>query len=419
VTRAALPKLRTYTVLAAGILVAAVAFGRPELVALAVPLVGFLAVGIAHAPAHDVTLTVTLERDSVTEGDDVELALQVTSRTALPRLELSPTVGPGLELVDGRPPPLSLAPGEERSLVVPLRCRRWGLYDVGTFDVAAYDSFGLVVDEQVLEPQLALRVYPATERVQRLLRPLETQPFVGNQVARTKGDGIEHADIRPFMPGDRLRRINWRASARRQSLLVNESHPERNADVVLFLDTFAEAGAEGDSTLDHTVRAATALAEAYLKRRDRVGVVGFGGVVRWLTPASGARQLYRIVESLLDTHVAFTYVAKTADLLPPRSLPPQSLVVALTPLLDRRALEALTDLRARGFDLAIVDVSPIGRGPADDTTTRFWHLWRDALRYRYERLGVPVVEWRPADALVVALEEVRSFRRYARRVRAF
>ena len=417
-TRAALPKLRTYTVLGAAVLTGAIAFGRPELVALALPFLGFVALGLARMPAHDLALTVALERERATEGDDVELELRVASKTGVARLVLTPSVPPGLELAGAAPRPLSLTAREERSLSVPLRCRRWGRYKVGALDVSAYDSFGLVVDEHALEPRLALRVYPAAERLRRLVRPLETQPFVGNQVARAKGDGIEHADIRAFVPGDRLRRINWRASARRQALLVNESHPERNADIVLFLDTFAEAGPMGDTTLDRTVRAALSLAEAYLRRRDRVGIVSFGGVVRWLTPASGAQQLYRIVDSLLDTRIAFTYVVKTTDLLPPRTLPPQSLVVALTPLLDRRALEALADLRARGFDLAIVDVSPLGDDGTSDLTTRFWRLWRDALRYRYERLGVPVVEWRQAEALVAALEEVRSFRRYARRVRA-
>ena len=418
-TRKSLPKLRAYAVLSAAMLIGAVAFGRPELVALAVPFVGFLAVGLARAPAHDVTLMVALERERATEGEDVELALRATSATGVARLEVSPATGPGLEIVGGRPHPLSLAPDEEDAVSVPLHCRRWGRYEVGPITVSAYERFGLVVDEQVLDPALQLRVYPSAERLQRLLRPLETQPFVGNQVARVKGDGIEYADIRPFVPGDRLRRINWRASARRQTLLVNESHPERNADVVLFLDVFAEAGAQDESTLDHTVRAATALAEVYLRRRDRVGVVTFGGIIRWLTPAGGTHQLYRIVESLLDTRIAFSYVSRTADLLPPRTLPPQSLVLALTPLLDRRALDALADLRRRGFDLAIIDVSPLDQDSARNVTTRFWRLWRDALRYRYERLGVPVVEWSSAENLAAALEEVRSFRRYARRVRAF
>jgi uncharacterized protein (DUF58 family) len=59
-----------------------------------------------------------------------------------------------------------------------------------------------------------------------MLAPLETQVFIGNQVSRTRGDGIEFADIREWEPGDRRRRINWRASARRSELWVNEQHPD-------------------------------------------------------------------------------------------------------------------------------------------------------------------------------------------------
>ena len=73
-----------------------------------------------------------------------------------------------------------------------------------------------------------------------MLAPLETQVFVGNQVSRARGDGIEFADIREWAPGDRVRSINWRASARRGELWVNQQHPERNTDVVLFLDTFTD-----------------------------------------------------------------------------------------------------------------------------------------------------------------------------------
>ena len=121
------------------------------------------------------------------------------------------------------------------------------------------------------------------------MSPLETQPFAGNRVAREKGEGIEFADLRPFVPGDRVRRVNWRASARRGELFVNEQHPERNSDVVLFLDSFAEARRERGARSTSAVRAAASLAVAYLERRDRVGVVGFGGDVHWLLPATGQR----------------------------------------------------------------------------------------------------------------------------------
>ena len=126
----------------------------------------------------------------------------------------------------------------------------------------------------------------AAELLQRLVAPLDTQLATGDLVARARADGLEFADTRQFVPGDRLRSVDWRASARRGELIVNERHPDRNADVVLFLDSFAEARSdeEADGTLELAVRAAATLAGRYLERRDRVGLVTFGGILRWLEP---------------------------------------------------------------------------------------------------------------------------------------
>src|SRR5262249_28614082 len=159
----------------------------------------------------------------------------------------------------------------------------------------------------------------------------------------------------------RPRRINWRASARRGDLWVNELHAERNTDVILFLDSFAEVRAEdeAESTLDRAVRAAAALATHYLRHKDRVGLVGFGGVLNWLRPSTGLVQLYRTVDSLLDREIVLNYAWKALGVIPRRTLPPKALVLALTPLLDERAVGALLDLRARRFDLAIVEISPV------------------------------------------------------------
>ena len=120
-------------------------------------------------------------------------------------------------------------------------------------------------------------------------------------------------------------------------LVVNERHPERNADVILFLDTFADARAGGRSTLDLAVRATSTLASRYLERRDRVGLVSFGGILRWLTPGMGISQRYRIVDALLESEIVFNYAWKDVSIIPARTLPPQALVVAVTPLLDDRA----------------------------------------------------------------------------------
>jgi uncharacterized protein (DUF58 family) len=204
---------------------------------------------------------------------------------------------------------------------------------------------------------------------------------------------------------------------------VNEQHPERNTDVVLFLDTFTDVRRGSRGTLDLTVRAAASLAHRYLQRKDRVGVVSFGGFLTWLLPGSGTRQLYRIVDSLLQMDVVLSFAVKGIDVLPPRTLPPKALVLALTPLLDARSAAALLDLRARGFDLVVVEVSPVEFVQPDadaisQLSYRLWRLSREALRARYERAGVPVVEWREGQSLNVVLEEVTAFRRYARPARA-
>src|SRR5205814_2881938 len=254
----------------------------------------------------------------------------------------------GRELVSGRSPvALRLEVGEERVLELRFRCARWGAYRLGDVHLRARDAAGLLAWEQTLERGAALRVYPRPEELRELVAPRETQLFTGNRVSRQKGEGLEFADLRPFAPGDRIRRINWRASARRGDLWVNEFHAERNADVIIFLDSFADARRGGTGTLDQAIRAAASLSERYLLDKDRVGLVNFGGVLNWLRPGTGLVQRYRIVEALLNTEITFRYAWNECDVLPLRSLPPKALVLALTPLPAVRAIGALLALRAR------------------------------------------------------------------------
>jgi uncharacterized protein (DUF58 family) len=236
-----------------------------------------------------------------------------------------------------------------------------------------------------------------------------------------KGDGVEYADIRDFVPGDRVRAINWRASARRQGLVVNERHPERNTDVVLFVDSFVDVRGANRSVLEEAVRAAAALATRYLERRDRVGLVGFGGVLRWLQPGMGITQRYRLIETMVETGVEPTYTWRDVNLIPARLLPPAALVLALTPLVDPRFVTALADLRARRLDVAVVEVDPVplvepGRTEVEQCAHRLWLLEREVLRTRLESLGIGVATWGDGD-LVTALGEVRTFRRYSKRAR--
>lgn len=418
-TRAATPKLGAYAALAGTGVLAALVLGRPELAALAAPFAVVLAAGLSLAREPRVQATLELDRERQVEGEEVTAYLELRADAQVANLELLLDLPDGVESL-GQNPQLRHIGFEERpELELPLRCAHWGAYLVGDLLLRVQDSFGLLAFEQALDLRRPLKVYPRGETLDKLLRPLETQTFAGTQTPRTRGDGIEFADLRPFVPGDRVRRVNWRATARRGQPWVNETHPERNTDVVIFLDTFAEARQGASGTLDLAVEAAGSLAGHYIREKDRVGLVAFGGVLNWLTVSSGVVQLYRVLDSLLDAEIFLSYAWKDIDILPVRTLPAHALVLALTPLLDERSVRALVDLRARGFDLAVVDISPVpfvepGTGPLDDLAYRIWLLRRDALRASYLRLGVPVVEWRKDAPLQAALEEVRSFRRHAR-----
>jgi uncharacterized protein (DUF58 family) len=416
-TRAAAPKLAAYAGLTATALLAALVLRRPELAVMAAPFALALAAGLALSEPADVRITVSLAPERALEGEQVELAVDLSADRPIERLDVLVELPPGLTARDSAAVALHLAAGERRRLTFRVEARRWGGYALGRVHLRAGPPLGLHVEEGRAAELAPLRVYPREEELRRLLAPAETQLSAGNEVAHAKGDGIEFADVRPFVAGDRIRRINWRASARRGDLWVNETHPERNADVILFLDTFSDVRRDDESTLDMAVRAAASLAEHYLARRDRVGLVGFGGVLRWLLPGMGRVQAYRIADALLDTELVFSYAWKDVEVLPRRTLPPQALVLALSPLLDERAVGALLDLRARGFDVAVVDVSPLPLTPPgkglDETAYRLWELRRDALRHAYERAGIAVAEWRHGEPLQSALEEVRSFRRHA------
>ena len=418
-TRLADPRLGAYAALAAIGLVGALALRRAELVAVVAPFALLVALGVRARP-HELRAWFELERERALEGDELEATLTVRSPSGVDRVEVGVVLPRGVELADGRNPvALRLAPGEERELPLRLRCVRWSSVEVGDLRLRARGRIGLVRDETRVDRRRPLRIYPKPERVRRLLAPAHTQAATGSEVAPVRAEGLEFADTRPFVSGDRVRSVNWRATARRGTLVVNERHPERNADVVVFLDSFAEARETAEGTFEHAVRVAATVATRFLERRDRVGLVAFGGVLRWLEPSSGQTQRYRLVDALLETGVEFSYAWKDVGIIPARTLPPRALVVAVTPLLDERSLSALVDLRGRGHDLVVLEISPepyVEPGPAetDELALRLWRLQRGDMRARLERLGVAVTTLDGDTSLESALEGVRAYRRRAR-----
>jgi uncharacterized protein (DUF58 family) len=363
--------------------------------------------------------------DRVFEDERVTVTATLRAEGPLPLVELLEPLPPRVHLERGRHHAFfTLRPGEQVRWTFALRCAGRQHLRLGGPHVRLWGPLGLTAAETRVRAPHTVAVYPHVAAIRHLPRPVRTQTSIGNYVSPTRGEGIEPGDIRPFAPGDQVRHVNWRATLRLGLLHVTQHHRERNADVVLLLDSLADVGAEGVTVLDAAARGAAALAAAYLARKDRVGLIEYGGQLRWVKPGSGRAQLQRLLDTLLDASVVFTYVTRDLDLVPPRILPPQALVLALSPLLDPRFVRAATDLAARGFDLVVIAVSPTTAaraarrpGPIADLAARLWDLERrpelDALRRR----GLTIVDWDgvgPLDATLAGLRRPR-LRRALRR----
>jgi uncharacterized protein (DUF58 family) len=418
----ATPRLRTAVWLTAVGLFVAFALGRPELVAVAAPFALLALAGLQQRP-RPLRGAFRLERDRVHQGDrvDGELALQAVS--ASDRLEVRFALPPGLVVERDELRALALPAGATRTLDLALRCERWGAYSDARVRLRRYDRLRLVAEEQEIELGTLLRVYAEQEALRAIVRPAETEVSVGDEVARAKGEGIELAELRSFVEGDDLRRVNWRATARTGELVVNQFHPERNTAVVLLLDVLTDIGSPRVGPLDDCVKAAAALAERYLARRDRVGLLAVGGGLRWLRAASGATQVHRIVDTLLEVRELVPAAKEPRPLaIPLRTIPARSLVLVLSPLLEDAIIRTLLELRGRGFDLAVVEIPPFPylelEGEEAELAARLLRLERDLLRSRLRARGIAVVEWSEDGSLEATIRAMEEFRRRARVVHA-
>ncbi len=288
---------------------------------------------------------------------------------------------------------------------------RWGRRPIGTVDVVLRDRWRLAEGHAtVILPRLDCYPAPADQRTKVVLRRLANR--LGEHPARTSGEGIEFFGVREYVPGDRQRSINWPASTRRGRLQVNTFAAERSQDVVLLADATSDVGMPGSSALDLALRGAAAAARAYTDAGTGSGVITYQwGGASWLAPGLGRRQVYRIIDSMLASTGLASIGGYTRGAgfrrLPRAALPPGALVVVFSPLIDQRFVEALRDMRERGFTMLVVDVlnaePPVRRRSADRMARQIWQMEQEAIRFSLRELGVPVVHWDGVQSLDLPL----------------
>lgn len=412
-----------FVLLLAGVLLSALS-RRIEPLCAVLPLL--IALLHSHLIRPDPVLTVHCRVAPLRafEGDRISVDLTVRAETTLPPTELWHLLPPAATCPGGGNRLLfTLRAGEERTFQHDIVFPRRGKFTLGRLCCRAHPGTDL-------QPLLAeyrfdqtCQVYPHITSLPHRLPPLHTHASFGNYVSRSAGEGLEFAGIRPYSSSDRVRRVHWRTSLARQQLYVTDYYCERNADVVILVDTLVSLGSPQVNTLDVAVRAASSLAAHYLYHKDRVGLIQYGGVCTWLRPAAGQLQLYRILDALLDAQPHFSYLTADITRIPPRALPPGALIFVITTMLDPRIDAALRDLLARAFPVVLLIISPAQVMPTSrdhrpaEAAARLWRLEMELRLHEFRRLGALVVI-QDADDPLAGLAMMMSRGRLWPRVRS-
>ncbi|MFI7546369.1 DUF58 domain-containing protein [Actinoplanes sp. NPDC049599] len=408
------------TVLLTGLLlVLGVALGRVDLVLLAAPFAVGAAIGLRRMPRSAPELTVDATEEHIVEGGPVGAGLTVANPDVIPYdlVVVRTRTSPWLELEEAdRPFAITVAPDGWTAVELPGRATRWGRHDVGPAAARVAACGGLLACRPVVTPARGVRVYPETEPFAATEAMPAAAGLVGNHRSRRPGEGGELAGVRPFAPGDRLRRIDWRVSLRTRDLHVASTLSDRDAEVLLLLDVLGEAGTSGGvegsaSVLDTTVRAAAAIAEHYLQRGDRVSLMEYGSSARRLRAATGRRQYLTVLEWLLDVRADSGDQGPHEHAFGAHHVSSDALVMVLTPLVDPRSADMLAGLSQSGRYTVAVDTLPAGvappsRSPWTPTATKLWRMERENVLGRLREHGVPVVTWAGAGSLDLVLRDV-------------
>ena len=360
--------------------------GNPTAVLVALPFVVYAAWALVTRPAADaVTVRAVPVSVAIKEGDAVDVMISAESEAG-PDGEGADDTGsvianwpavPGVRFdpADGA---LAHAGPLAEGATVTVEPRRWGRYLVGPAQVAVTD---------------AARASQPLEGAAGVARPIGV---AGLHTSAAKGDGSALADIREFRLGDRLRRVNWRVTSRTGRLHVNETHTDRDTEVLIVTDSTHDVPGllpEQATSLDAMVRAVAAVAQHYIGFGDRVSLHDFGRRVRSVKAGTGRRQVAIISDALSRIDRA------AAPGLPPRPLPriaTGTLVFFCSPLLDP--------------------------GPHPERHSFLIEAWvvrrleRESALRRLADLGIPVVAWRgPASlgGVLLAMAAARQAPRLA------
>lgn len=205
---------------------------------------------------------------------------------------------------------IRLAPGKEEEIVYFLRPVRRGVYSFGALNVFASGPFRLLVRRYQFDARREVSVFPSFLALQsyELMAKANRIQESGIRRYRIIGHSQEFDQIRNYVEGDDLRVVNWKATARRRQLMVNQHQEERARQIYCVIDKgrSMELPFKGMSLLDYAINASLMLSHVALREYDKAGLITYNKKVgAFLKASSHKTQLNTILQTLYREKTAY------------------------------------------------------------------------------------------------------------------
>jgi uncharacterized protein (DUF58 family) len=236
---------------------------------------------------------------------------------------------------------------------------------------------------------------------------------------RLRGEGMEFESLSRYQPGDDLRRVDWRSSARHRQLMVRRYQVEQHRDVMILIDCGRLMGTDvdGGTKLDRAVGSALMLGRVALEGGDRCGLGIFDDQIRgYLPPLSGPNALRTVTDSIFDVQCRWheSNFSVMFAALQTRQIK-RSLVVILSDIVDADTSErfrtALASLTRRHVVVLAALRTPFLQQTLKAPVDSFRDVARKAVAVRilqerekalhyFHRAGIRILDVEPTDLTV-------------------
>jgi uncharacterized protein (DUF58 family) len=198
---------------------------------------------------------------------------------------------------------VTLPPLRSREVRYEVRPTERGAYAFGVVNVYTASPLGLLQRRWQGAGEEEVPVYPSFIQMQKygLLAASNRLEEVGVKKIRRLGHTMEFDHIREYVRGDDYRTINWKATARRGDLMVNEYQDERSQPVYCILNAgrVMKLPFEGMTLLDHSINAALVMSNIALMKHDRAGLITFSHEIGPTVAAERRSNQLRLIQERL------------------------------------------------------------------------------------------------------------------------